>query len=178
MKKVIGGIILSLVLIIGFTVAVAAGTEERTVKVNGSELKGVTVVSVVDVEGKKVGWNVNHNDSLEVEGNELIVTNKDKTKIIEGQKINILQDGELKEVYNTLAAKKETLEIENILTQSTDDFYLEPGTLAVEFSNGSYAYTNTDLEGNKSYCYDNGKEIIEFNSKSELNNYLGIEIEL
>lgn len=62
----------------------------------------------------------------------------------------------------------EKIEVARVLTQSTDDVYLEEGDIFTEFNNGSYTIENTNTG---LYLFNNpelGDYIV--NNKEELNN--------
>ncbi|MGL5765275.1 MAG: hypothetical protein ACRCX8_06510 [Sarcina sp.] len=187
MKKIIGGLILSLVLAVGIKFLGAEEVKTVTATANGAEqsnnnleIKEVLTQSTKDFNVSEGSTAVKFTNNAYAYAN----NDNDGTLYIYETEDDLIEFEDSKEfekflgvegILNLIKTKNETLEVKNILIQSTDKFYLESGTMAVEFTNGSYAYTNTDLEGNKSYCFDNGNEIIEFDSLKEFKKFLGFE---
>ncbi|WP_133014941.1 hypothetical protein [Clostridium cuniculi] len=65
---------------------------------------------------------------------------------------------------------KPTFEVTNILYESTNDFYLEPNEIGIEFSNGSWAVINEQTNTYIFQAIELGDYDQQFNDLEELEN--------
>lgn len=67
---------------------------------------------------------------------------------------------------------KPTFKVTNVLYESTNDFYLEPNEIGIEFSNGSWAVINEQTNTYIFQAIELGDYEQQFNNLQEFENYI------